>query len=78
MKIALASLAVGICLALVGPALAADQVATGKPTRLAQQAAQQKAGQAKTGAKKDVQSKSRAAQAGAKAKAKTMAKAKPR
>ena len=70
MRIVLALLTVGIGLALVGPALAEDQVATGKPIQLAQQPAQQKAKQAKTAAKKD------AMQAGAKAKAKAVAKAK--
>jgi hypothetical protein len=76
MRIVLASLAVGFGLALVGPALAEDPVATGQPVQLAQQPAQQKARQAKTDAKKDVQSKSHAAEAGAKAKAKDVAKAK--
>lgn len=71
MKIVLTSLALGAGLAVAAPALAADTVATGKPTELAQQATQQKAKQAKSTAKKD------ATQASAKAKAKTMAKSKP-
>ena len=69
MKIVLTSLALAAGLALAGPALAADPVATGKPTQLAQQAGHQKAKhvtkQAKTDAKK------------AGTKAKSMAKSKP-
>ena len=40
MKIVLASLALATGFALAGSALAADRVATGKPTQLAQQAPQ--------------------------------------
>jgi hypothetical protein len=53
MKIALTSLALGAGLAVAAPALAAaDQVATGQPTQLAQKAGKQKAKHVKADAKK--------------------------
>jgi hypothetical protein len=74
MKIVLTSLLLGVGLAAAGPALAADAVATGKPTQFAQQASQ-KAKQAK----KNVRSnKGGAARGDTRSdQTKTMAKGKP-